>query len=391
MNVAAAELKGKTVKTLAEMAKKTGLPNWQSLRKEQLIRALVKQQCQSEDGTKAAKSTNGKKVNGKNGDAEAAAKARKNGKNGCLEPVAPPVLPASKPRSPALERKLKQIRARLAEAKDLAYHAPADDSGTGRDRLMIVVRDPYWLQVCWEIARASVERIRVAMGQFWHGAKPVLRLYQIAADGTTASSHRLVRQIEIHGGVHTWFIDVQDPPKSYQVEIGYVGADGRFFAMARSNTVTTPAAVAAGADRAWSGVAENSEHIYAMSSGFSDENSSNELRQTLEDYMRRPMGPSMAARYGLDAGPDGLHDLELAVDAELVLFGATESNVRVTVRGEPVRVEADGTFMVRLKMPDRRQVLPIIATADGLRQRTIIVAVERNTKILEPCVNDVAE
>ena len=40
-------------------------------------------------------------------------------------------------------------------------------------------------------------------------------------------------------------------------------------------------------------------------------------------------------------------------------------------------------------MPDKRQVLPVVAsTADGVEQRTIVIAVERNTKVLEPMVRE---
>jgi hypothetical protein len=44
-----------------------------------------------------------------------------------------------------------------------------------------------------------------------------------------------------------------------------------------------------------------------------------------------------------------------------------------------------------MSLADRRQVIPVIASsADGLEQRTIILAVERNTKVLEPRMRDVA-
>jgi hypothetical protein len=40
-------------------------------------------------------------------------------------------------------------------------------------------------------------------------------------------------------------------------------------------------------------------------------------------------------------------------------------------------------------MPDKRQVLPVVAcTRDGVEQRTIVIAVERNTKVLEPMVRE---
>jgi hypothetical protein len=41
-------------------------------------------------------------------------------------------------------------------------------------------------------------------------------------------------------------------------------------------------------------------------------------------------------------------------------------------------------------MPNRRQVLPVVAhSADGVEQRTIVLAVERNTKTMEPVVVEV--
>jgi hypothetical protein len=57
----------------------------------------------------------------------------------------------------------------------------------------------------------------------------------------------------------------------------------------------------------------------------------------------------------------------------------------LTLSGEPVALRPDGTFVMRLPFPDKRQVLPAVACSrDGTRQRTIVVAVERNTKVMEP-------
>jgi hypothetical protein len=40
-------------------------------------------------------------------------------------------------------------------------------------------------------------------------------------------------------------------------------------------------------------------------------------------------------------------------------------------------------------MPDGRQILPATAsTNDGIEERTIIIAIERNTKVLEPMIHD---
>ena len=109
-----------------------------------------------------------------------------------------------------------------------------------RERVVLLVRDPYWLHACWELTRQSVARARAAMAARWHTAKPILRLLEVNTGATTNTSERVLRDIVIHGGVKNWYVDVTDPPKSYRVEIGYLASDGKFYALTRSNTVTTP-------------------------------------------------------------------------------------------------------------------------------------------------------
>jgi hypothetical protein len=67
----------------------------------------------------------------------------------------------------------------------------------------------------------------------------------------------------------------------------------------------------------------------------------------------------------------------------------TDPDAHVTLRGEPVRLQPDGSFAMRFTLPDRRQVLPVVASSgDGAEQRTIVLAVERNTKVMEPVIRD---
>ena len=68
---------------------------------------------------------------------------------------------------------------------------------------------------------------------------------------------------------------------------------------------------------------------------------------------------------------------------------ATEPSARVTLQGEPVKLRSDGTFTMRFSLPDGRQIIPAVAnSADGVEERTIVLAVERNTKQLEPMIHD---
>ena len=77
------------------------------------------------------------------------------------------------------------------------------------------------------------------------------------------------------------------------------------------------------------------------------------------------------------------------LDAELIVYGSTEPSAHVTLLGEPVQLRPDGTFTMRFGLPDKRLIIPATATSgDKAEERTIVLAVERNTKELEPMVHE---
>ncbi len=137
-------------------------------------------------------------------------------------------------------------------------------------------------------------------------------------------------------------------------------------------------------------MAENFDKIYAMSGGYAGNGTSGELQELFEERLRRPMGAPLTTRYvaGMN-GFDKKHDFSFEVDAELIVYGVTEPDAHVTLQGDPVQLRPDGSFTVRFSMPNCRQVIPAVASsADGVEQRTIVLAVERNTKTMEPVVRD---
>jgi len=271
----------------------------------------------------------------------------------------------------------------------------ADESSPDRDRIVLMVRDPYWLHAHWELTRRSIQRARAAMAEFWHTSKPVLRLSEVFTGSTTNASEVHLRDIPIHGGVNNWYIDVVDPPKGFRIEIGYLASNGRFYALARSNPVMTPRPGSCDAvDQNWSDVVENCERIFALSGGYSSEGSSDELQELLEERLQRPVGSPMVTRYGTGAAPclDRDGDFQFDVDAEMIIYGCTKSDAHVTLAGEPIKVRQDGSFTIRMSLPDRRQVLPVTSSSrDGSTQQTIVLAIERNTKVMEPVVRDAAD
>ncbi len=377
--ITAAKLKTRTVKDLAAMAKKKKVPGWHSMRKDELIKALVKLAGagKGKDGKTTAKTSVRPRASENGGVRKRVDRSKKG------------------VRSPRARRRLKQIKAKLAESKDLSFRAVAEGNGYGKDRLVLMVRDPYWLHAYWELTRESIERARAALGPHWHEARPVLRLSEVAREGVTSSSRRVVRDVRIHGGVNNWYLDVQDPPKSYQVDIGYLASGDRFFSVVRSNVVSTPRVGSASSfDANWAEVAKDFDRIYAMSGGYLDQEPNEELREVFEERLRRPMGDPMTTRFGRGAarGGDEEESLGFQVETELIVHGVTDPDAHVTLRGEPVQLRSDGTFAVRFTLPDRRHVLPVVASsADGVEQRTIVLAVDRNTKVMEPVFRDPGE
>jgi hypothetical protein len=284
------------------------------------------------------------------------------------------------------------VRLKSAVTKPARTNGGATASQDQKDRVVLMVRDPYWLHVHWELSSRNIQRAQAAMAEYWHTAKPVIRLLEVSAKGTTNTSEMLVRDIEIHGGVNNWYIDVVHPPRGYRVEIGYVATNGRFHSLARSNSVVTPEPGACDAlDQTWADVAENCERIFALSGGYSSEGGPDELQEVLEERLRRPVGPPLATRYGIGADPclDRADRFKFDVNAEMIIFGSTKADAHVTLGGEPIKLREDGTFTVRMSLPDRRQVLPLTSSSrDGMTQQTIVLAIERNTKVMEPVVRD---
>lgn len=348
------------------MARKKKLSGWHSMRKDELVKALVRHaRSEATRRMRAASPPNGN--------------ASK-----CTAPV------RHKP-----PKELEEAQAKVAEAKDLTFRMMADGKRQTKDRLVVMVRDPYWLHAYWELTRKSIERAKVALGPCWHGAVPILRLYEVLRDGTTTSNRQPIRDVEIHGGVSNWYIDVHNPPKSYQLDVGYLASGGRFYCLARSNVVSTPPAAAAETfDKNWADVAKDFDRIFAMSGGYSEPESHGDLKEVLEERLQRPIGDPSVIQFGRGAAGIMAEEspFEFEVDTELIVHGVTRPDARVTLRGEPVRIRSDGTFAVRFNLPDRRHVLPMVASSrDGAEQRTIVLAVDRNTKVMEPVSHEAGE
>lgn len=310
--------------------------------------------------------------------------------------------PLPEMRAPKVSAKTARIRAQLRRQKEQAEKQRDLSTGTlvggsavkngpertragepHKDRIVLMVRDSFWLQATWEITRAAVMRAESSLAERWHTARPVLRVMEVE-DIANNIAETIQRDIPIHGGVDTWYIDVQDPPTRFRVAIGYITSDEKFHTICRSNIVETPSpGECERLDEHWHDIADDYERIYSQSGGY-DANGG-DLKEVFEERLHRSM-PSRGSQGQTVADPTLLRQNKLPfdVDAELIVFGKTSAGSSVSLGGRPVKLQSDGTFTVRMKLPDKRQVLPITAESrDGLRQRTTVIAVERNTKVME--------
>ena len=321
--------------------------------------------------------------------------------------VAPPAKPDSPPTDQSVVEKLKDLQQKREQRKDLSKQqdsrpslvhrdplaiAPREE---GKDRLILLVRDPYWLHASWDVTRRSVERAKASLAGNWHTVKPVLRLVRLDNSSTTNNAESIVRDIPIHSGVRNWYVEIADAPSSYMAILGYLGTDARFHELCRSNNVRTPAPASNDAiDEHWADIARDADRIFSLSGGYESGPNSEVLKSMFEDRLERPIGGPSAAEFG--GGADGSlkrhRDFHFELDVELVVYGATQPYSKLVIANEATPVRSDGTFAARLPMPNTRQVITATARGrDGIEEQTIVIAVERNTKIMELVSNTEAD
>jgi uncharacterized protein len=391
-------------KDLSDLARRKGVKGYESMTKEQLVKAL-------EQAAKKASKTDAKPEAKPNKTAPAKAspnsaktapakalpsKASTTSKTQPSKPAtdkkpAPTAktttAPASAPAKPVPAKvpvlkpstngsgsaHTSRVEAVIPADKDLSMKV--SKNGQVKDRIALSAPDAFWLHAFWEISLQSVQRAEAALAQDWHGAKPILRLFDVTAHDTTSTSEAPLRDIFVHGGCTHWYIDVPQPPRSYRIDIGYLTRSGRFFPLSRSNIVSPP-------------LAGSSEVVDASFNNEARTERASEPPASPEDQFRRPLKDSPFGSGALLPGK--LKKFFFDIDAELIVYVKTDPSATVSLQNEKVKLRADGTATMRFSLPDSRQIIPAVASsADGMEEQTIVLAVERNTKRLDPMVHDV--
>jgi len=298
----------------------------------------------------------------------------------------------------------------------------------GTRRLFLTARDPHWLYAHWDLTRQQQSRLntRSADGHL------VLRIYAGKIEG-----HPLC-EIHVHPESRHWFAHVERAGNSYAAELGCYTPVGRWMRVAVSSaTVTPPDAVSAETDAEFAtipfefpfarlvemvkaAVRENlplaqaieelrrhghpdlpraaatpvpawtprQEQALAKVVSIDDARRvwmgsleiTELIRRRLAQAISSPGISSLSSPFGGVERPKGFW---FNVNAELIIYGATEPAARVTLGGHEIKLRADGSFSYRFALPDGKYDLPAVAvSADGTEARAANLKFRRETEYI---------
>jgi hypothetical protein len=306
----------------------------------------------------------------------------------------------------------------------------------GTKKLSLTARDPHWLYAHWDLTREQQAKLneKSADGHL------VLRIYADRLEG-----HPLY-EIHVHPESRHWFAHVERAGNSYAAELGYYTSLGRWTRVTTSSsTVTPPDSVAAETEsefatipfefpfarlmqivkdavrdhlplaqaveelrryghpdlpriapsapnpmRAWTPQQEQalakiinidaSRRVWMGSLEITEL-----IRRRLAQEISSPGassfgGSSLSSPFG---GAEQSKEFWFNVNAELIIYGATEPDAKVTLGGHEIKLRPDGSFSYRFALPDGKYDLPAVAvSADNTDARAADLKFSRETEFL---------
>lgn len=222
------------------------------------------------------------------------------------------------------------------------------------NRITILPRDPWWIYTYWDISEQRINEVISAIPVYEReNLKWILRVYDLTGishfDGKNANSFF---DIGIHFEANNWYINVNQPERSWCVEIGLVNPSGKFFPVARSNVIKTPYfGISSIIDEEW---ALPDEDYYKVLGIYDLGRSSLERKRKFEEIIKNQISSPMAS-WGVSSlfseRAKKADKFFLEVWTELILYGRTEPDADVAVEGKKVNLKPDGTFSIRYALP----------------------------------------
>lgn len=288
--------------------------------------------------------------------------------------------------SSALIRKTKKVESSKSTYLDTGYPIPETYN---EDRLVIFPRDPHWIFAYWEITGKRKQQIRKKHGvNIFEKAQMVLRVHDVTGvKRFTVKKSSRYKDTLVSNNARSWYVNVKIPGRIYCIQLGLKTKAGKFIPILLSNTVATPAGrVSDITDAQWMLVFEDYERLLKLSGIEKTGASSLDITRLLAKRWEFLSGVSSGAFSGVSSrgfkitqGKPG--KFRLTVGAELIVYGATESTAALRINDKLVKLNPDGTFLLKIDFPDGKKEFAIKAvSADKSEQRKITITAVRNTK-----------
>jgi hypothetical protein len=254
----------------------------------------------------------------------------------------------------------------------------------GEDRIVLQVRDSWWIHAYWEVRDDTLERLRRELKDEFYRSRRILRVYDVSHIMFNGSNAHRSFDIHINDFASNWYIDTGGPGRSWCVDLGLLLGDGRFITIVRSNIVYTPLEGPSWiTDEEWMVPEEMFARLYGMGFGLGQ---SSPVGKAWQERIRKELSSGVLSSPGMASMASPVkkavkeRKFWLVVDCELIVYGATEPDAKVTVQGKPVNLRPDGTFTLRYYLPDGKQVIPVKAvSSDREEERAITPIVTRET------------
>jgi len=114
--------------------------------------------------------------------------------------------------------------------------------GYGKTRIVLLPVDPYLVHVYWEVSSSGMGFVRALVEEGALRPQAVLRFHDVTAMPVGGVRAEGSFDVEVDIASRNWYVRLLSPEKSYIVDLGFRGRDGRFHRIARSNRGGTPRA-----------------------------------------------------------------------------------------------------------------------------------------------------
>ncbi len=257
---------------------------------------------------------------------------------------------------------------------------PAD---YGVTRIVAMAKDPAWLFTYWEITAERFVELEKKFKDEWAKCTMALRIYDRAVEGHF--------DMNVSYEARAWYVNVI-PGGRYQVAIGVITPGGKFVMIAESAIVETPRGrISERVDEQWLVPDDVYDRIFAASGGYEvvAGGGSAEMRKMLAARLEEQLSSEGVSSFGSgELMPEQKErGFRLRVATELILYGATEPDAKVTIQGKLVKLRRDGTFTARFALPDGTIDIPVTAVSgDGVEERTIDTDVKKKSSEKAPVI-----